>query len=133
MNNINRKRTNVVICSLEGCIDMKDVDVKTYFQNLQDLGRNLENDNNFKKILEFCSALGNKERLKIITALRDNDHCVCELEAILDKSQPSISHHLRILESIGLIRSFKRGKFTHYDLVKEKINIYLDLLHQILI
>ncbi|MFX1312596.1 MAG: ArsR/SmtB family transcription factor [Promethearchaeota archaeon] len=106
---------------------MKDVDVKTYFQSLQDFGRNLENDNNFKKILEFCSALGNKERLKIITALRDNDHCVCELEAILDKSQPSISHHLWILESVGLIKSNKKGKFTHYELVKEQLEEYYSI------
>lgn len=99
-------------------------------RNLQDLGKNLEKSDKFKKLLEFCYVIGNKERLKIIAALKDNDHCVCELEAILDKSQPSISHHLRILESVGLIRSFKKGKFTHYDLVKEQFELYLNLLQQ---
>ena len=128
MNNINRKRTTEIINSLEGCIDMAEIDVKTYFRNLQDLGESLGNSDRFKKILEFCYALGNKERLKIIAALKDNDHCVCELEAILDKSQPSISHHLRILESAGLIESLKKGKFTHYDIVREQILLYIDFL-----
>ncbi|MFW9829813.1 MAG: ArsR/SmtB family transcription factor [Candidatus Thorarchaeota archaeon] len=130
MNIINSRRTAEIIESLEGCIDMNEVNVKTYFHNLQDFGRNLEKKNNFEKILEFCNVLGNKERLKIVIALKDIDHCVCELEAILDKSQPSISHHLRILESIGLIRSFKKSKFTHYELVQEQFELYLTLLHQ---
>jgi len=128
VNIVNKRRTIEIINSLESCIDMSEIDVKTYFQDLQDFGKNLEKYDNFKKISEFCYALGNKERLKIVSALKDNDHCVCELEAILDKSQPSISHHLRILESVGLIRSFKKGKFTHYDLVKEQFELYLNLL-----
>ncbi|MFX1571844.1 MAG: ArsR/SmtB family transcription factor [Promethearchaeota archaeon] len=130
---INKRRTIEITDSLESCINMTEIDVKTYFRDLQDLGKNLEKSNKFKKLLEFCYVIGNKERLKIIAALKDNDHCVCELEAILDKSQPSISHHLRILESIGLIRSFKKGKFTHYDIIKETVNSYLDLLNQELI
>ncbi|MFX1553926.1 MAG: ArsR/SmtB family transcription factor [Promethearchaeota archaeon] len=130
MNIINKKRTLEIIDSLESCIDMNKVDVKTYFRDLQDFGKKLEDYDKFKKISEFCYALGNKERLKIVTALKSNDHCVCELEAILDKSQPSISHHLRILESVGLIRSFKKGKFTHYDIVKEHFELYLNLLYQ---
>ncbi|MFX1570688.1 MAG: ArsR/SmtB family transcription factor [Promethearchaeota archaeon] len=131
MNKINRKRSAEIITSLESCIDMKEVDVKSYFQDLQNFGKNIETYDNFNKLSEFCYAIGNKERLKIITILKDNDHCVCELEAILDKSQPSISHHLRILESIGLIRSFKKGKFTHYKLVKEKLSEYLVLFSEV--
>ncbi|MFX1312606.1 MAG: ArsR/SmtB family transcription factor, partial [Promethearchaeota archaeon] len=51
--------------------------------------------------------------------------------AILDKSPPSISHHLRILESIGLIISFKKSKFTHYELVKNKLIEYIGLLSEV--
>ena len=130
MNNINKKRSIEIINSLESCNDMSEINVKTYFKELQDFGKDLEKYDNFKKITEFCYAIGNKERLKIVTVLKDNDHCVCELEAILDKSQPSISHHLRILESVGLIKSFKKGKFTHYDIVKEQFELYLNLLQK---
>ena len=130
MNYINRKRANEIINSLESCVDIQNINVKTYIQKLQKIGENLVNNYNFKKIIEFSNAFGNKERLKIITVLKKKDYCVCELEAILDKSQPSISHHLRILESVGFIRSFKKGKFTHYDIVKEQFELYLNLLHQ---
>ncbi len=131
MNFINRRRAIEIVNSLEGCVDMYEIDVKTYFHNLQDFGSNLENKDSFKKLSQFCYALGNKERLKIVTTLKNNDHCVCELEAILDKSQPSISHHLRILESVGLIKSFKKGKFTHYELVKTKLTEYQVLFSEV--
>lgn len=52
--------------------------------------------------------------------LNDNNRCVCELEAILDISQSTISHHLKILEKIGLIKGIRRGYFTHYELIKEQ-------------
>ncbi len=131
MNKINRKRTNEIVNSLESCIDLQTIDVNTYFKDLQELGNKLEYNNKFKHLVDFCDTFGNKERLKIVMILRNDDHCVCELEAILDKSQPSISHHLRILESTGLIRSFKKGKFTHYELVREKLTEYIRLFSEI--
>ena len=69
MDNINKKRTLEIISSLESCIDMKEIDVNTYFRELQDFGRNLDDFDSFGKMLEFCYALGNKERLKLVIAL----------------------------------------------------------------
>ncbi len=117
---MNKKRTTEIMSSLEGCVDMESVDVSLYFNQLQKFGKLIALNNDFKQILEFCNCLGNEERLKIIETLKEQDRCVCELEAILDKSQPSISHHLRVLESANLIRSFKKGKFTHYELNNEQ-------------
>jgi ArsR family transcriptional regulator len=79
------------------------------------------------------NALSNKKRLIILNILKEKDRCVCELEATLDESQPSISHHLKILEDVGLIRGWKKGKFTHYDLIKKQLELYLNLLHKELI
>ena len=66
----------------------------------------------------------------IIKILNDNNRCVCELEAILDKSQSTISHHLRILESVSLISSKKIGHFTYYEIVKEQLDKYLHVLNE---
>ena len=68
-----------------------------------------------------------------LASSRPRDRCVCELEAVLDESQPSISHHLKILENVGLIRGWKKGKFTHYDLIEEQIKSYLNLINQELV
>ena len=114
-----------MLCNCSECIDSSD-----YFKNLQKLGKNLKLDKKFNSILAFLNALGNKERLFIINVLIEKERCVCELEAILDKSQPSISHHLRELERADLIRGWKKGKFTYYTLLKENLEKKLEILNQ---
>ena len=109
-----------MLCSCDECSD-----INTLFSSLQQLGKDLQSDQNLNLIVDFFSTLGNRERLIIMTVLKDKDRCVCELEAILDKSQPSISHHLRELEKLNLIRGWKKGKFTYYSLLKDNLNKYL--------
>lgn len=114
-----------MLCSCEQCVDSEKL-----FENLQNLGSNLNYNANFNAMLILLNALGNKERLTILYALKEKDRCVCELEAILDKSQPSISHHLRELEKAELIRGWKRGKFTYYSLLSNELKNNLDLLYK---
>ncbi|MFX1310797.1 MAG: ArsR/SmtB family transcription factor, partial [Promethearchaeota archaeon] len=114
-----------MLCSCEECIDSEYI-----FKNLQNFGYNLKHDDNFNSILNISNALGNKERLTILFSLKEKARCVCELEAILDKSQPSISHHLRELEKADLIRGWKKGKFTYYSFFKDELKKYLDLLNR---
>ena len=119
------KKIKETLC---GCDDCSNGD--KYFNNLQQIGNDLKFDLNLSSLLTFLNALGNKERLTILTALNDKERCVCELEAILDKSQPSISHHLRELEKVGLIRGWKKGKYTYYTLIKKEFEKYLTSLNK---
>lgn len=110
-----------MICSIEKCKDSND-----FFNNLRELGNNLKNNEVIKKQLKFLNILANQERLMIIYALKEKDRCVCELEAILDKSQPSISHHLKKLEEADLIKGWKKRKFTYYKLDKKVFKYVLN-------
>ena len=49
---------------------------------------------------------------------------------ILDKSQSTISHHLRKLERVNLIRSWKNGSYTYYGLEKQQLKSYLEKLNE---
>jgi len=120
-----KKKIKDTLC---GCDDCSNGD--KYFNSLQQIGKDLKFDQKLTSLLTFFNALGNKERLTILTALKDKERCVCELEAILDKSQPSISHHLRELEKVGLIRGWKKGKYTYYTLLKKEFEKYLANLNQ---
>jgi ArsR family transcriptional regulator, arsenate/arsenite/antimonite-responsive transcriptional repressor len=42
--------------------------------------------------------------------------CACDLEEVTGLSQPTVSHHMKCLQSAGLVRSEKRGKWMYYDL-----------------
>ena len=119
----NIKRQKEIISTLASCQEHKNPD--NYFKELRELGNKLINDEQFHGQVNFLNAIGNKERLTILIILKNKERCVCELEAILDKSQPSISHHLRILEAIGIIKGWKKGKFTYYGIENRTFKIKL--------
>ena len=61
-------------------------------------------------------ALSDVSRLKILKLLGFREMCVCELTAALDMNQPNLSYHIKKLESAGLVRSEKRGKWVYYSI-----------------
>lgn len=67
-------------------------------------------------------ALGEPTRLKIIRLLATRELCVCDLEEIMQFSQPRISQHLKILKYSGLVKERKEGQRTICSLNKEHLN-----------
>jgi ArsR family transcriptional regulator, arsenate/arsenite/antimonite-responsive transcriptional repressor len=67
-------------------------------------------------------ALADPTRVAIVNRLAAAPEvCVCDLTASFDLSQPTISHHLRILRQAGLVDSSRRGTWAYYRLVPEAI------------
>jgi len=67
-------------------------------------------------------ALADPTRVAIINSLSAADEvCVCSLTDTFDLSQPTISHHLKILREAGLVESSRRGTWAYYRLVPEAI------------
>jgi ArsR family transcriptional regulator len=61
-------------------------------------------------------------RVAIVSRLASGEKCcVCDLTDVFELSQPTISHHLRILREAGLVDSERRGTFAYYWLVPEAI------------
>ena len=129
MINIREERKSEIMESLKSCINLKEININDYFQNLRDKGKFLKESKIIQDLSKFFNALGNENRLSILNILNERDYCVCELEAILDKSQSSISHHLKILEDVGLIEGVKKGYFTHYVIKKKKLEEYWSLFN----
>jgi Predicted transcriptional regulators len=67
-------------------------------------------------------ALGEPTRLKIIRLLATRDLCVCDLEEIMQFSQPRISQHLKVLKYSGLVNERKEGQRTICSLNQELLN-----------
>jgi ArsR family transcriptional regulator, arsenate/arsenite/antimonite-responsive transcriptional repressor len=67
-------------------------------------------------------ALADPTRVAIVNALSASDEvCVCNLTATFELSQPTISHHLKILRQAGLVEASRRGTWAYYRLVPEAI------------
>ena len=69
-------------------------------------------------------ALSDQSRLKIIKILAQKELCVCELTALLELAQPTVSKHLKNLEDAGLIESKRVGPWVNYKLSKGDETIY---------
>ena len=114
-----------MLCSCKDYCSSND-----YFSELKIVGNNLKVKGEYKELSIFASAIASKERLIILNSLKKKDRCVCELEVILDRSQSTISHHLRKLERARLIRGWKKGSYTYYGLMKENLHNYLGMLNE---
>jgi ArsR family transcriptional regulator len=69
-----------------------------------------------KTFVKVMKALSDPNRIKIVKMLQHRTMCVCEMQAALQISQPSVSKHLRLLEDAGLVISQKDGVWVDYHL-----------------
>lgn len=75
-------------------------------------------------LAQAFSALGDPVRLRLLNLLADAPEgaiCVCDLVPAVGRSQPTVSHHLRILGEAGLVEGERRGKWVWYSLHRERL------------
>ncbi len=65
---------------------------------------------------ELFKALGDPTRLRIVQALALEELCVCDLTALMDISISAISHQLRLLRNLKVVKFRKSGKMAYYSL-----------------
>jgi ArsR family transcriptional regulator, lead/cadmium/zinc/bismuth-responsive transcriptional repressor len=66
-------------------------------------------------------ALGDPTRLRIISVLAEREICVRDLTAALGMEQPAVSHQLRDMRELGLVRSRREGRHIYYQLDDEHV------------
>src|SRR6266516_2639541 len=67
-------------------------------------------------------ALADPTRVAIVNRLAAAPEvCVCDLTAAFELSQPTISHHLKVLRDVGLVESSRRGTWAYYRLVPDAV------------
>lgn len=81
----------------------------------------------FLLLAETFQALGDSTRIQIVWALSQGEQNVGSLAAKLGMSQPAVSHHLRTLRNLKLVKIRKNGRTSFYNLDDEHIN---HLLHE---
>jgi ArsR family transcriptional regulator len=71
-----------------------------------------------ERLAGLCKALGHPVRLQIVDLLSRyaGQVCVCDIEGQFDLTQPTISHHLRVLREAGLVGFQQRGLWAYYFL-----------------
>ncbi len=69
-----------------------------------------------KDVAIICKALSDNNRLQIVQMLSDGEKCGCKLLEAFDITQPTLSHHMRILCECGLVGDRKEGKWHYYSI-----------------
>ncbi|MDY2815477.1 MAG: metalloregulator ArsR/SmtB family transcription factor [Bullifex sp.] len=72
----------------------------------------------------ICRALGDSNRLEIIQMLSDGEKCGCRLLEKFEITQPTLSHHMKILVECGLVNDRREGKWHHYSLNCDTLTEY---------
>ena len=76
-------------------------------------------------LARMLKALADPTRLRLVSLVADRDDgeaCVCDLTEPLGLTQPTISHHLKVLVGAGIFTRDKRGVWAYYALVPEALN-----------
>ena len=84
-----------------------------------------------KSIAQLFKALAEPVRLRILMLLLDGERCVCDLMAVLDLPQSTISRHLAYLKNAGWVEGERRGVWMYYRLSEES-DEFRDELRQVL-
>lgn len=87
---------------------------------------------NEKKMALVFKALSDENRIRILKLLRSGEKCACKLLEELNISQPTLSHHMKILCDAGIVAGRKEGKWMHYSICCEGARRIRDLMKELL-
>jgi ArsR family transcriptional regulator, arsenate/arsenite/antimonite-responsive transcriptional repressor len=76
-----------------------------------------------ERMARIAKALADPVRLQLVDVLRKHAGkvCVCELVPLFDLSQPTVSHHLKVLRGAGLVASERRGLWAYYYVIPDAL------------
>jgi len=96
-------------------------DVSKYATELKELVVEVTDEDEVKRQSRLFKVLSDTTRLKILKLLDIREMCVCEIMVALGLTQPTTSHHLRILEAVGLVKDRREGKWVFYSLKNKRM------------
>ena len=84
-----------------------------------------------QQITVIFKALCDENRVKILRILQNGELCACHLLEALNLSQPTLSHHMKVLCDSGLVVGRKDGKWMHYSISEEGTEIAVKVLREL--
>ncbi|MFA5774719.1 MAG: metalloregulator ArsR/SmtB family transcription factor [Ilumatobacteraceae bacterium] len=81
-----------------------------------------------ERITELFRLIGEHTRVKLLYALVEaGEMCVCDLAAVVDAPETSVSHALRLLRMAGIVRTRRDGRMIYYSLTDAHVRLLLDV------
>ncbi len=101
----------------EDTCDTYRVDEEKVRAVLAQIGR----EGRFDAVARLFQLLADPTRAKLLFALAQEELCVCDLAAVVARSRPAVSHQLRLLRDLKLVKYRRQGKMAYYSLDDEHV------------
>lgn len=88
---------------------------------VQEASAQMVDESTAEGLAETFQALSDPSRIRLISALMDGELCVCDLAALLGMTQSAVSHQLRLLRNLRLVKNRKEGRVVYYSLDDDHI------------
>ena len=89
--------------------------------------RNSLGEQEIDQLSQTFKALADPSRLRILLALGEQEMCVCDLAALLAISESAVSHQLRLLRTMNLVKNRREGTILHYRLIDDHMRMLVDI------
>ncbi|MBE7075248.1 MAG: winged helix-turn-helix transcriptional regulator [Clostridiales bacterium] len=102
-----------------------------HYELVEKAKKNLLKDEILIDIANFYRALADNTRIKIINLLLEHELCVCDISAILNLTKSTVSHQLKNLREMNLVKNCKKGKQVWYSLADSHVRqvFEISLIH----
>ena len=99
-----------------------------HLDNVRHVQKGILETENAQRMADFFGALSDPHRLKLLSALAQQELCVCDLAAIVKMGESAVSHQLRVLRSHRLVKYRRRGRNVYYSLSDSHVmNLYQEV------
>lgn len=79
----------------------------------------------YQDMSDIFRVLGDRTRVQILDAISKEELCVCDISAVLKMNSSAVSHHLRTLRNLKLVRHRRKGKKVYYALSDSHVTLLL--------
>jgi ArsR family transcriptional regulator len=107
--------------------------IPKYAMQLKGLAEKTLDERTAERESELFKALADPTRVKILALLGVRKMCVCEIMVALDLTQPTASHHLGILQRVGLIKDERAGKWIFYSIAKPELTKLIQKIKSLMV
>lgn len=101
-----------------------------FLESIEQVKKNMPKDQDVDQVVAFYKVLGDKTRLRILYALKEQEMCAGDIAVLLDMTKSAVSHQLAVMRNMHQIKSRREGKNVFYSLDDEHI---VDILEEALV
>ena len=92
---------------------------------VNEVEKQMPDEEQLSDLAEFFRVFGDSTRIKILYVLMCSEMCVCDIAQLVGMTQSAISHQLRVLKQMGLVKNRREGKTVFYSLTDNHIQTIL--------